>query len=76
MADTVLTYLAPLNSSFAFVHAILDYFVISKIKLDQSFPNAKFNINGYKVRTRRDSDSHGGGLIEFFRKGFASKRLK
>ena len=49
-----------------------DYLVIRETKLDESFPNAQFKLNGYKVRTRRD----GGELIEFVRKGFVCKRLK
>ena len=54
----------------------LDYFVVSETKLDSSFPSAQFHINGYEVRARRDRDKSGGGLIEFVRKGFISKRLK
>ena len=49
-----------------------DYLVIRETKLDESFPNAQFKLNGYKVRTRRD----GGELIEFVRKDFVCKRLK
>ena len=54
----------------------LKYLVISETKLDDSFPNAQFKINGYEARTRRDRNKHGGGLIEFVRQGFISKRLK
>ena len=54
----------------------LDYFVISETKLDESFPSAQFNISNYEIRNRRDSDINGGGLIEFVRKGFITKRLK
>ena len=45
----------------------LDYLVIRETKLDDSFPNAQFKINGYEVRARRDRNKHGGGLIEFVR---------
>ena len=45
----------------------LDYLVASEIKLDKSFPNSQFKLNGYK---------HSGGLIEFVRPGFICKRLK
>ena len=51
----------------------LDYFVVSEIKLDSSFPSAQFHINGYEVIARRDRDKNGGGLIEFVRKGFTCK---
>ena len=54
----------------------LDYMVISETKLDESFPNSQFKLNGYEVRARRDRHKHGGGLIEFVRQGFICKRLK
>ena len=54
----------------------LDYLVISEIKLDESFPNAQFKLNGYEVRARRDKHKHRCGLIEFVRQGFISKRFK
>ena len=54
----------------------LDYLVISETKLDESFPSVQFNISNYEIRNRRDRDKNGGGLIEFVRKGFITKRLK
>ena len=54
----------------------LDYLVLSKTKIDQSFSAAHFYIKGYDVRARRDRDKHGCCLIEFVKKGFSSKRLK
>ena len=54
----------------------LDYLVLSQTKIDQSFLTAQFYIKGYEVRARRDGDEHGGGLIEFVKNGFISKRLK
>ena len=54
----------------------LDYLVISETKLDESFPNAQFKLNGYEIRARRDRHKHRGGLIEFVRQGFIFKRLK
>ena len=53
-----------------------DYFVISGTKLDESFPSAQFNISDYEIRNWRDRDTNDGGLIEFVRKGFITKRLK
>ena len=55
---------------------LLDYLVLSETKIDQSFPTAQFYIKGYEVRARRDRDKHGGGLIEFVKNGFISKRFK
>ena len=54
----------------------LDYLVLSETKINQSFPTAQFYIKGYEVRARRDRDKHGGGLIEFVKNGFISKRFK
>ena len=55
----------------------IDYFVISKTKLENSFPNAQLAINNYEIRARRDRNKHGGGLIGFVRKGIiCSKRLR
>ena len=56
--------------------APLDYFVINKTKLDNSFPNAQLTINNYEIRARRDRDKNGGGLTEFVRKSLICKRLR
>ena len=54
----------------------LDYSLISKTKLDKSFPNSQFKLNGYVITVGKDRHKHGGGLIEFVRQGFICKRLK
>ena len=54
----------------------LEYFVISETKLDDSFPSAQFAIENYKIRARRDRDGHGGGLIEFVKRGIICKSVK
>ena len=54
----------------------LDYFVLSETKLDDSFPFAQFYIENFEIRNRRDRDKNGGGLIEFVRKGFITKKIK
>ena len=53
----------------------LDYLVLSKTKLDESFPNAQFNLDSYEIRARRDRDKNGGGLIVFVWKGTICKRI-
>ena len=53
----------------------LEYFVISEIKLDDSFPSAQYAIENYEVRDRRGRDGHGGGLIEFVKRGIIFKRV-
>ena len=52
----------------------LDYLALSETKLDECFPNAQFNLDGDKIRARRDRDKNGGGLIVLVRKGIISKR--
>ena len=54
----------------------VNYLVLIETKIDQSFPTVQFYTKGYEVRARRDRDKHGGGLIEFVKNGFISKRLK
>ena len=54
----------------------LDHFVPSETKLDDSFPSAKFYIENFEIRNRRDRDKNGGGLIEFVRKGFITKKSR
>ena len=54
----------------------LDYFVLSETKLDDSFLSAQLYIENFEIRYRRDRDKNGGGLIEFVRKGFITKKIK
>ena len=54
----------------------LDYFVLSETKLDDIFPSAQFYVENCEIRNRRDRDKNGGGLIEFVRKGFITKKIK
>ena len=53
----------------------LDYFVLSEIKLDESFPTAQFTLEGYEIRSRKDRDKYGRGLIEFVKNGFICKTI-
>ena len=56
---------------FRIIHKYyLDYVVISKTKLDSSFPLAQCHSNNYEVRARRDRNKNGDGLIESVKKGF------
>ena len=54
----------------------LGYLVLSKTKIDQSFPIAQFYIKWYEVRARRDRDKHGGRLIKFVKNGLSLKGLR
>ena len=52
-----------------------DYFVFAETKLDESFPSSQFQIENYELRTRKDRNKHGGGLIEYVRKGVVCKQF-
>ena len=59
------------------LHALqLEYFVISETKVDDSFSSAQFATENYEITARRDRDGHGGGLIEFVKRGIICKRVK
>ena len=42
-------------------HFLPHYFVISKAKSNEEFPNAPFLICDYEIKSRRDQNKHGGG---------------
>ena len=44
------------------------YFVLSKTKLDKSFPKAQFRIPVYEIRARKGGNKYGGGPIEYAKK--------
>ena len=54
----------------------LDYFVLSKTKLDKNFPTAQFHIPGCEIRARKDRNKYGGGLIEYAKKVSSVKEFK
>ena len=49
---------------------------LDETKLDASFPDTQFHIEGYQYPPfRRDRDKNGGGKIIFIREGLIAKRL-
>ena len=52
----------------------LDLLVINETKLDDSFPNAQFQINGYKC-LRKDRNIFGGGLCLYINEDIPSKQI-
>ena len=52
----------------------LDYFFLSETKINDSFPSAQFDMIGYEIRTRRDRDGIGGGIMEYLRSGVICKK--
>ena len=41
----------------------IDILLISETKIDESFPNAQFRMNGFSEPNRIDRNSNGGGLL-------------
>ena len=54
----------------------LDILMVSETKLDSSFPEAQFYINGYSKPYRRDRNENGGGIMLYIKEGIPSKLLK
>ena len=50
-------------------------FLISESKLNDTFPDKQFQINGFKI-FRCDSNRYGGGLILYFHERIPSKSIK
>ena len=48
---------------------LLDVFFISETKLDSSFPNAQFQVPGFK-HYRVDRNAHGGGIVAYIRSDY------
>ena len=54
----------------------LEILCIDETKLDNSFPENQFKIDGYQFPPlRRDRDKNGGGKIVFVKDGLVVKRL-
>ena len=53
-----------------------DILVVAETKIDTSFNNPQFYMNGYYKPTRCDRTETGGGIIEYVRKGLIRKRLE
>lgn len=54
----------------------IDILIIQETKLDSTFPNAQFYIEGYSPPFRRDRNSHGGGLLIYIKDHIPAKVLK
>ena len=52
----------------------LDIFLVSETKLDHSFPNQQFSVDGYKIY-RRDRSSFGGGLLFYVNENIPCREL-
>ena len=64
------------SSHVSLVKDKLDIFMVSETKIDDSFPENQFIIEGYSKPYRRDRNSHGGGLLIYVRDVIPCKELK
>ena len=64
------------SSLVSLVKDKLDIFMVSETKIDDSFPENQFIIEGYSKPFRRDRNSHGGGLLIYVRDVIPCKELK
>lgn len=53
----------------------VDILILTETKIDDSFPEAQFKIDGYVTPYRLDRTSHGGGLLIYVREDIPSKKL-
>ena len=55
---------------------MFDILVITETKLDETYPNFQFYIEGYSLPFRLDRNRNGGGLMIYVREDIPSKLLK
>ena len=53
----------------------IDILMLSETKLDESFPNSQFLINGFSAPYRLDRNNRGGGIILYIREDIPSRLL-
>ena len=53
----------------------LDILLITETKIDSSFPEGQFEIDGFTTPYRVDRDCHGGGILLYIRQDIPSKLL-
>ena len=53
-----------------------DILIIAETKLNPSFPNDQFSINGFKTPYRLDVSENSGGLLVYIREDIISKKLE
>ena len=51
----------------------IDILMVSETKLDSSFPQAQFRIEGCAPPFRYDRNSHGGSILLFMRENIPTK---
>ena len=52
-----------------------DYLFLNETKIDEGFLTAKFKVEGFEIRARRDQNEHVEKLLNFVRRGLTCKIL-
>jgi len=65
-----------LTALFSFISSNFDVLAVAESKLDSSFPNSQFEVNGYKTPYRLDITDKSGGILVFIKNGLPSVRLR
>ena len=55
------------------IKGFVDIFMISKTKLNDSFPEGQFFIDGYHAPFRSDQNGNGGGILLYVREDIPTK---
>ena len=58
-----------------FINSAFDIFLVSETKIDSSFPNSQFSLDGYRM-FRYDRNCFGGGLCMYVKDNIPAKQLK
>ena len=53
----------------------VDILIIQETKLDETFPDGQFLLNGFSPPYRNDRNKHGGGILIYVRDNIPSKLL-
>ena len=64
------------NSLVSLVKDKLDIIMVSETKIDESFPETQFIMEGYAKPFRKDRNSHGDGLLIYVRDMIPCKEIK
>ena len=57
------------------IKGFVDVFMISETKLDDSFPEGQFFIDGYHSPFRYDQNGNGGGILLYVRQDIPAKDI-
>ena len=53
----------------------VDFLVVCSIKLDETFPNSQFHMDGFSLPYKLDKNRNGGGVMTFVKEDIPSKFL-